>query len=333
MRVTSHPRESEAHGRGHEGGRRRLRACCALASILLLALPAVGLATGPVPDHISYAVDDVDAVKAQLQAATGNRFSPVTTSVVTATLAGQATPQTITLQRATSVRGRPVIELVEASPRIGPWGAGSDRSSFATAYVVTSLADAGARMRTAGMTPVASGAGFSYSRGIGGVLAKLVDRRLPAGSANQPTAQIDLGPVTSATLGPCDQPGLKDQLSAALGIDWRLPLLLPLPWVMPDGTLRPQVLRADASQNGSPFVTLEGPPDVPPEYVCTATSTPIHMVFFTGDVPAAEQQLAAAGMSHVATVPLAISFYRGRGGIFVQAVHSSFAIVGELPSP
>jgi hypothetical protein len=183
------------------------------------------------------------------------------------------------------------------------------------------------------MTIVASGPRFAFWRGVGGVLVELVDQPLAAGATNQPSAPIDLGPVTSITLGPCDQSRLMNQLTAALGIWWRLPLMLPLPWVLPAGGLRLQVLRADASYSGSPFVTLEGPPDFPPDYVCAPEKTPAHLVFFTGHVLAAEAQLASAGMQHVATVPRLIGFYRGRGAIFVQVVQSGFAMFGQLPPP
>jgi hypothetical protein len=36
-------------------------------------------------------------------------------------------------------------------------------------------------------------------------------------------------------------------------------------------------------------------------------------------------------MQQVATIPNMIAFDRGRGGIFIQAVQSGFALVGALP--
>lgn len=307
--------------------RRSLVAAIAAAAVVTVQ-PGVAVAS-VTPDDLGHAVTDVDAARAQLAAATGTTFGPTTRSTEYVWLTDREQLQRITLRRTVSARGGPFLELVQASPAIGPWAARSDRAVPFLSYSVDDVSAASRVLAAAGMTPLAIAHDFVYLRGTGGQFIRLIDRTaMPARGTNEEGTTVDLGPPVAAGLYPCDVAALKRQLAAATGITWREPQSFTLPWELSDGTTRVVSTTATISQTGEPFVNLETPHGFPLEDSCTATHTPEYLVFVADDVSAAEAQLAAAGMRFVARVPTLIGAYRGTGGVSVQVVSPAF-----VPAP
>src|SRR5262249_52493047 len=158
---------------------------------------------------------------------------------------------------------------------------------------VGDVAAAGARLRLAGMAPVAaSGSAFAFFRTSGGVLVRVIDDHLvPPSRVNQSPAAIDLGPVGVVTYYPCDPASLKRGLASVVGSDWRPTQQFTLPYVYPDGTSQAFDITVDATVAGAPFVSIESPIHTHEQGSCSASRTPLHLVYFADDVVSAAQQL------------------------------------------
>jgi hypothetical protein len=316
------------------GRRAALAALAVMSTALLAAAPSTASATPSLavaelglPDSVGYAVNDASAVRKQLAAATGNQFTPLTTSIAPVVLPQSGDLKLIKLTETHTVRGGPFLEIVQASSKIGPWAADAGHSSFFLSYAVDSVPLSGIGLHRAGLELLASNPGkFAFWRGKGGVLIRLIDKRLaPQSGVSQPQAPLDLGPVTVPTIVPCDPAGVLTQLSAALpGIDWRAPALYPLPFEFSDGTSRLIEENVNATVQGPPLLTIESPAITLPEYNCTATTPHVHIVWLVADVPAAAAQVEAAGMPWMSRVPGLVSLHRGTGGIFVEIADGGF---------
>lgn len=273
------------------------------------------------PDHIGYAVDDLDAVKSQFAAATGTQFGPVVTSTAQVDLPGHDSV-TVQFRRTFSVRGAPFVEFVEASPAIGPWSASPSHSSHFISYAVDDVAAAGVVLEQAGMTQAAvSGQSFAIWVGAEDILVKLVDNDLvpEVGGVNESQAAIDLGPLVATSHAACDIGAVRTQLSNALGVSWKLPLTAVLVGDYAGRGILPIIAQQlSVSREGPPHLVLEKvtPHDEP--FTCGRP----HLHLSVPNVHAAADQMAQAGMRRVLTVvPDIAAVYEGEGGILIEAIN------------
>lgn len=284
------------------------------------------------PDHVGYSVHDIIAVSEQNATATGTEFGPVKTSTFSVTFPEKETTQQVRLKQRYSVRSEPFLELTEASPTIGPFMADPNRSTSFLSYAVDDVAAQEQPLAEAGMTLVAvSDQNFAFWRGVGGLLVKLVDDELvpDESGVNHPQAPTDLGPVAAAVFVPCDLNAAQTQLSAALGINWRPPLTMPLPVDYGDGHPRIVNFVAIFSRAGPPYLILEEATPDPHPWSCGEP----HLTFAVDDVPGAGQQMRTAGMHHVVSVEPGIADYsEGLGAIVLEGANrTAFDAVTALP--
>lgn len=283
-------------------------------------------ASAEVPQHIGFLVADIDSAAAELASGLGTRFAPASVTTVSVTMAGETKPRSVVLRRTHSVDGSPVLTFEQASPAIGPWAAGG--SAFLS-YAAPDLDAAGKHLAGSGFTLVAESDDFTFWRGVGGVLVRLID---PASlAAPGPVDASGLGSIRSFTLVACDVDGLKRQLTDAFGIRWKMPMPVPLPWQYADGVVRPLVHEVHSSAKRSPHLSIETPDPDPIAQQCTPTSTPVHLVYFTSDVSAAEHRLAASGMTFIARVPFMATYFRSATGLYIEVGSTSFELAEYMP--
>jgi hypothetical protein len=294
----------------------------------LSLLPDLGL-----PDQFGFAVADVDQVRGKLAAATGTQFTPVRSSTATVVFPEAGQVKSIRLEQTRSVRGGPFVELIEASPAIGPLAPDELYGTFYMSYSVKNIWVSSIKPLLAGLKLVAfKGDDFAFFRAKGGVLVRLIDEDLvPEGGVNQPQAPIDLGAPPAVAIAGCDQAGLRDQLGAAFGVAWRdpFPITLPYEFAADPGNTHLHDSTLFISQPGPPFLALEANLHAPPEYHCTPTETPVHLDFLVEDVDASGAQASAAGFPWIARVPGLTSFHGG-DGVYFEIAHVSFleAVLG-----
>lgn len=302
-----------------------------LALVLIALAPATAGAqipdlSGPgTPDHIGHAVHDFEGVRSQLASATGTQFGPTRTTTSLVLLEGQALPRLVTLTSSWSRRGEPFVEIVKATPAIGPWEASETASTTFMSYVVDDAMFVGARLALAGFRLVAVGDGFTFWRSDGGVLVRLIaSSAAPSAGTHEPQAAIDFGAPKALAFFPCAG-DVRKRLTDGLGIEFHPSVTVPSEREYSDGTERTDVVtHVGISTRGTPFVTVDDNGDsheAPLEPQCTPTRTPTYQVFSTPDQVAAEAQLRAAGMQFVQRQPGIETEFKGKGGIILLAVH------------
>ncbi|NUS43592.1 MAG: hypothetical protein HOQ24_07895, partial [Mycobacteriaceae bacterium] len=265
---------------------------------------------------------DVDTVVARLTRGAGERFTTSTANVVV-TLAGESRPRSVLLRTMSSTGGGPVLTLEQATPAIGPWSAARAAVPFVS-YFVGNLDAAGKRLAAQGFRRVALSERFAFWQGLGGVLVRVATTR-PT-QAPGPESRAGLGPIRSFTLIACDIDAVKRQLGAALGVHWKAPMPVPLPWQYGDGSGTVLVHQVHATTERSPHISVESL-DPDPAQRCTPDSTPVHFVYFTQNVADAERRLAAAGMAHIGRVPGMTTYFRvADGGPFFEVGSTSFEV-------
>lgn len=318
--------------RGVNAAMRSLNVCVvAVAAALSSVTPAAASWQPPplgIPDTLGHAVGDINANRSQLAAATGSQFAPVTTSTANVLLPATGQVKKVTLKRTRTTRGGPVTELVQASPAIGPWAATTTTAIPYLSYRVDSVAVSSYPLLAAGFAPVAvSGLDFAIWKSPEGLYVQVIDEDLvpaPTGT-NVPQAPIDLGPPADITISPCDTTALRDRMANGLGVAFRPQFQVTLPWVYADGSHPPLLTPTiDATVDGGPLLVIETPIHAPSSFGCTATYTPQHLVYATGNPPAGRQQLLNAGLPWVAEVPGIASFHKTPGGVFIEVVDDAF---------
>lgn len=160
-------------------------------------LPGTAAATTSalgMPHHVSMAVSDLDTAFAQLAAGTGTRFGSVISSTVSVRLAGESAPAPSPCAAPTPLRGEPFLALEQASPAIGPWAAPGEAARTFLSYAVPDLASAGQAPRQAGFELAATADEFTFWRGSGGVLVRLLEAKSAPSRQTNGTAD-DLGPI------------------------------------------------------------------------------------------------------------------------------------------
>lgn len=279
-----------------------------------------------VPQHIGFVVPRLETAIAPFESGIGTRFTSAATETVSVTLAGESRPRSVVLHRTRSVDGSPVLTFEQASPAVGPW---AEPGAAFLSYAVADLDSAGQRLADNGFELVAKAEGFAFWRGVGGVTVRLITGpSFPATEAGEAGA---LGSVRSFTLIPCDLAAVRDQLGSALGIRWKIPMSVPLPWEYTDGGVRPLVHQVHSSEEKAPHLSVESP-DPAPVQACAPGRTPVHLVYFTSDVAAAERRLLAAGMTHIARVPVMATYFRaGETGPYVEVGSTAFELAEYLP--
>lgn len=279
-----------------------------------------------VPQHIGFVVPRVETATAPFETGIGTRFTPAATETVSVTLAGESRPRSVVLRRTRSVSEAPVLTFEQASPAVGPW---AEPGTAFLSYTVADLDVMGRRLADNGFHLVAAAEDFAFWGGTGGVMVRLISGpSFPTGESGDAGG---LGSVRSFTLIPCDIAGVRDQLGSALGIRWKIPMAVPLPWEYTDGGVRPLVHQVHSSDEKAPHLSVESP-DPAPVQVCAPDRTPVHLVYFTADVAAAERRLLAAGMTHIARVPVMATYFRaGDTGPYIEVGSTAFELAEYLP--
>ncbi|WP_040790464.1 hypothetical protein [Nocardia paucivorans] len=279
-----------------------------------------------VPQHLGFIAPRIETATAPFESGIGTRFTPAATETVSVTLAGESRPRSIVLHRTRSLDGAPVLTFEQAAPAVGPW---AEPDTAFLSYAVTDLDATGRRLADNGFRLVATARDFTFWRGAGGVLVRLIaESSFPAAESGRAGG---LGPVRSFTLAPCDIAAVRDQLGTALGVRWKIPMAVPLPWEHTDGAVRPLVHQLHSSDERAPHLSVESP-DPAPAQTCAPDRTPVHLVYFTSDVVAAERRLLAAGMTPVARVPMMVTYFRaGETGPYLEVGSTAFELAEYLP--
>ncbi|MFQ6227070.1 VOC family protein [Nocardia sp. NPDC002869] len=280
-----------------------------------------------VPHHIGFVVADMAATVRAFEAGTGARFTGLSEETVAVELAGEAGTRSVQLRRVRTVGGSPSLTFEHATPAIGPWADSAAATAFLS-YAVDDVDGMGATLVDHGFENVARAADFGFWRNADGVLIRLIDRdSWSAGSG----AAGDLGEIRSFTLLPCAASGLRDQLAGALGVNWKVPMSVPLPWQQVDGEMRPVLHEVHSSSEKGPHLSIETPAPVSSQN-CAPGTTRAHLVYFTPDVTAAEQRMVEAGMTPLARVPGITTYFRaGTHGPYVEIGSTAFELAEYLP--
>ncbi|MFD1323041.1 hypothetical protein [Micromonospora sonneratiae] len=272
-------------------------------------------------------MSDVTAAVAEYAAATGNQFGTVKMTKTSIKLEDGRTRHVV-LRHAVSLRGGPHVELVQASPPIGPWAVAP--TSSVLSYTVPDLARTpkSTKLARAGFRKIASNEDVSFWRGIGGLTIRLIESDAVArpGAAGPAPAASDLGPIMSLTLSPCAPDAFVATLSTLLGVAWDM-RVFPMPYVFADGTSQVLDIIAYTSVSGPLYLAVETPHHAPllPRYACSDRVTPIHYGYPTLDVASVERQFVAGGMSLVGRVPGMVGYYETPSGILIEAFNASLA--------
>jgi hypothetical protein len=283
------------------------------------------------PDQFGYAVADIAAARTQVAAGTGTQFGPVVTQTKYVYVKNEQFPTKVTLKTSVSLRGTPHVELVQASPAVGPWAASASESIGFMTFAVESLPAAGVTLRDNGFVLEAREVGFAYWKGESGVRIKLVRSDLaPSSSAQTSQAPIDFGAPAALSIYPCAG-DLSAKLASTLGITFRPTQTVTLPYEYSDGTGALLNSAVNISTPGQPFLAVEYSLDggaahsAPLEPACSADKAQTTLVF-TGDVIGGDAQLASAGLQFVTrvAVPGLLAEYRTTGGIFVAIANPVF---------
>ncbi|WP_460308254.1 VOC family protein [Actinocorallia aurea] len=304
-----------------------------LVPVLALAFPGTAMTedtadrpgvSGPLgaPDHIGFAVADIDAAVRYLRAGTGNRFTQIRTTQPVVAVAGFGSSR-VDVRRARTLRGAPNIELLQA-PAPGPWAATPTQARPYLSYDVADVDDAAARMSNAGFQRVSDSGAFAFWKGAGGVLVQLVEvSAAPGGQdAGQPPG-IDLGAVRNISILPCPIAAVRTQVASVSGISFSPEVSYDMPWDLSNGSSVFVHETVELGDTDDPYVSVVTQSPALPQNACTTTSTPFYPVFLTGDVPSAGAQMDAAGFSRLASVSPMVSLHRA-AGISVEIAHTSF---------
>lgn len=277
-------------------------------------------------------VPDLEAAMSQWSAGTGTQFGSIIeqTSEV---LLPNGNWQTVQLRSAFSKRNAPFLELIEATPAIGPWAPQTDIGSAPgyLGYAVDNINKAAAILRASGMQRVArSDSDFSFYQGANGVLIKLVDKSfLPAAGTNIPQAPIDLGSISHTDIAVQDIVTVRNQLTQALNTTWTNFYFPNNPFIFEDG-----VHYTDAyvsASNTTPVIELE---DIKPPlgiFASTDTTYNFHVSYTVpaGTVPAIDAQMQNAGFTLVtsAVIPgfgLILAYYENSDKVSIEVVDEQF---------
>ncbi|MDX6744091.1 VOC family protein [Actinocorallia sp. A-T 12471] len=280
--------------------------------------------TGPLgaPDHVGFAVADINAAVWKLRKGTGNRFTQIRTTQPVVAVAGHGTSR-IEMRRARTLRGAPHLELLQANAP-GPWSATPSQAKPYLSYTVPDVDAAASRLVGAGFQRVADSGAFSFWKGSGGVLVQLIENSAaPTGQdAGQPPG-IDLGKVRNISILPCPLAAVRSQVAQISGIFFAPQVAYDMPWALGDGSSVFVHETVELGSTNAPYVSIVTQAPALPLNGCTTTNTPFYPVFLTADVPAAGAQLDATGFTRLAAATPMVSLHRA-AGISLEVAHTSF---------
>jgi len=132
----------------------------------------------------------------------------------------------------------------------------------------------------------------------------------------------DLGVPSVATLAVVDLDGVKSQLSAAMGIDWRDETQETRIVFLPGVGVKLVHFRRVLTKPGSPYLELvEANPPIGP-WAATADDSPGYLGWSVDNVLLQGLQLCQAGFKKIAGVSNRFAIYEGPGGVRVELVRS-----------
>lgn len=272
--------------------------------LVLSMCSLVKLAAAPVlgsPDIIEISVQHLDDVQEQMREGLGISWGPQQTSVAHVQIG--STIQDVSITRVYSVSSTPYVELIQATPQIGPWAPFNDefglrpRSIAAWRIHSADFNDSKNVIANSGMTKTAESADFVYYETAAGIQFQLIRDNLAPdpdnGIANTPPAgKIDFGgmsymsiplkpnPLAPGFAVPNEDAILRRQITAASngGIKWDLiiPIYLYLPYIKDSDPSNPVYLNNPFLRytcNSKPYLNiLVINPDISP-WGATAHST------------------------------------------------------------
>lgn len=203
----------------------RLFCTQALAMISMLLVPFTVMAVDlDVPTITTLSVADLDAVKAQMSAAHGIEWRDEIEETKNIVLQGLGNVE-ISFKRVFSKSGAPFIELIEATPAIGPWQATANTPSIYYGYRVNNIHKHKAKLLSAGFHKVAKSQGeFVIYEGLAGTRIALMRSDLAPSEAEAytPTVTYNLGlPYRIGySVHPTLRIALKKQWRKATGLSW-----------------------------------------------------------------------------------------------------------------
>lgn len=266
---------------------------------------------GPL-NHAGIVVTDLDLAVTQWQSGTGNQFRSIQTNTYKVRLSEECEEQEVTLRSSFSNLNNPFLELVQATPAIGPWAPAEDNGKAPgyQGYAVYNIKSVGHTLKSAGFKLVAkSGSKFAFYRGLNGVLIKLVRADLvpPSAETNNPQALIVFGAIDHPNIVVYDYEKVKNQLAQALSLTWFEPdFNFPAtPFLYAGIGIVPTDIRFTPS-NTSPVIFIgDAKPHLGP-FAASPTTSGFRIVYNApaGSVPLYRDQLIAAGFALNASVEI-----------------------------
>jgi len=178
----------------------------------LTAQPSVALGAA---DIIEISVQHLPEVQEQLSKAVGVSWGPTTTEATQVLVNGKK--QLVILSRTYSVSSNPYIELIQATPQIGPWAPFNDSvvGESPRASMVWRVSDGDfpkvmQQMADAGLENTATGFDFAYFETVAGVQLEVIRASAAPDPANgrpntPPVGSFDFGPMQQIAI--CTRPG------------------------------------------------------------------------------------------------------------------------------
>lgn len=276
-------------------------------------------------------VNNLDSAMEQWSAGTGTQFNPVESEDVFVKTS-QSGWHLIRLKSALSVRNGPFLELVQATPAIGPWAHQKNIGSTPgyQVYVVNNIDQAGSRLVSAGMKKIARACNFSIYQGANGILIKLMKSgSLPAGKINVPQAAIDLGGISHTDIAIQNLPSTRDQLAQALNINWTEFDSNNVPFDFTDGVhlVNTSVL----ASTSKPVIELELVTPPLGVWATTTSSYNFHVAYTVpaGSVSAVDLQMKAANYTlntyiNFPGIGMILTYYTNSDNIWIEVVDVRF---------
>lgn len=254
-----------------------------LGSIAQLSATTANVTLGS-PDIIEISVKHLNEVQAQLRDGLGISWGPQQTSFSIVKVGDDL--HEVQLKRVYSVSSHPYIELIQATPQIGPWAPFNDefgerpKSSMVWRVEPGEYARVKHQMDISGMTRTAVGLNFAYYESAEGVQLEIIRGILAPDPQNgvpntPPAGKIDFGamsyisiplvpdPVDPANAIPHDDTVLKNHISAATGggITWdiNVPVYFFIPYIRDADPTNPVFLDNPYlrySCNPTPFINF-----------------------------------------------------------------------------
>jgi len=283
----------------------------------------------------SIVVNDLGAAVAQWSAGTGSQFYNITTTSYIVFLPDQ-TPIKVTLQSATTVHSNPILELVKATPAVGPWApqTGPGGAPGHLVYVVPNVHQVDFTMQNSGLTRVAfSGNNFAFYQADNGVLVKVITQDLlpPVGGVNVPQAPFDLGAIVHVDISVQEFYPLKAQFSKLFSLNWIQIDFPNSPINFTDGVQYVDIKLAAADSN--PVIELEGITPALGVFTNSFSSYNLHPSYAVppGTVSAAMAQMLAANFTlntyvSITGIGPVLSFFTTPQNFWIEIVDEDFDI-------